>query len=132
MPDEIKDLLAVLDMTEEEQWTYLAKAGLMSHPWDAQSIKLGVLQWKWEAFFHREAKKTFQAKLADLAFALRDEVIGFSTWPEAKRIVHKQREGFMGGRYSVLTAANRYFADIATATDIVITALIAKKLAKEK
>ena len=72
---EIEKLLAVKDMTEEEQWVYLAKAGLMSHPWNAQDLKLGIELWRWKAYFEREVKDKYQALLADLAFRLRDEVV---------------------------------------------------------
>ncbi|MEE9302887.1 MAG: hypothetical protein V3U84_03785, partial [Thiotrichaceae bacterium] len=99
-----KELLAVLDLPEEEQ-----------NRWCCLNTD-------------RKSHESF----ADLAFRLRREAIRLDNWAKAKKIVHKKREDFRGadGRSFNLNASNRYFANVAEEIDFVITGLIAKSLAK--
>ncbi len=74
MNDKIKELLSVLDMTEDEQWIFLCNRGCLSAP----SGLLGFTErwdlWRWKAYFRENLEDKFQSTLADLAFRLRDEV----------------------------------------------------------
>jgi len=126
---EIEKLLAVLDMTEDEQWVYLAKAGLMSHPWNAQDLKLGIELWRWKAYFEREVKDKYQALLAETAFRLRDEaVVEYEDyWGQATWTVY---EYFTGAKDKLLTSS--WFLCVAKPIHFIIAALIAKELAKDK
>lgn len=129
MTDKIKELLAVLDMPEEKQWTYLAKKGLMSHSWeDAQDIKLEIPTWRWESSFGRKVKDKFRAVLADLAFRLRDEaVVEYEgSWGQATSLVYKY---ITGAKDKLLTGA--WFLCTAQPIHFIIAALIAKELAAD-
>ena len=102
-----KELLAVLDMPEEEQWEW---ALVNNH------------------------RKTYRESLSDLAFRLTPE--GGEEWMDAKILVweyrnpeEKQIEEY---KFRKLNSANDWFmSSEATATDRVIAALIAKQEAKE-
>lgn len=127
---EIKDLLAVLDMTAEEQLKAVARLA-WHHRKDSEVL----------AAFHREYKSGYmEMSLADLAFGLRDDlhyVIGELAWEEACLIVWRdwkkrikstslQKPELKQRRWS-----EHWILFWADPIVWVITALIAKMLAKE-
>lgn len=70
MTDKIKELLAVLDMTEEKQ-----------------------LEWIAERFFNSD-QFAAGSYSADLAFRLRDEANNLPSWGEAKQLVAGPRHSY--------------------------------------
>lgn len=118
MKDKIKDLLAVLDMPEDSPEQY-----------------------GWLLSIIREHKACC---LADLAFRLRDEAVRDcpEKWEKAKAIVVEARTGIYkykevmkgldGYENGLKLRVNTSFCDYAKSKHWIITALIAKELAKVK
>ena len=133
--DKIQEVLAMVDLPEEQQIRKLYELGYTNYFVKLHCGRNGI---------------TYECKsgsLAGLAFRMRGEAVelgvdeyAIAYWERAKIEVWKLRkqkvfEVFkkvgLDSFLTNLSSADRYFADEATAIDIIAAALIAKILAKE-
>lgn len=135
-----KELLAVLNMTEDEQciwlYEYFKKKYYKNHDWP-----------NWYGVCDVMIHNTFPGRkviLADLAYRLRDEVSGKGTgiyvadggleikawdWGKVERFTFCTPTA--NSVIRCINEANEHFADKATPIEVIIAALIAKGMAKD-
>lgn len=132
MSPKINELLAVLMMPEKKQPEWFWENGYLKkyiHKVDFISQNFATYSWK--------------LSLADLAFRLRSEVQGLKSgvklwewevpaWYWAKAIVHKTQEMSAEEATCFEKSTDEYFADKATASEVIFAALIAKELANNE
>lgn len=123
MSKEIDELLAVLDMPEDEQWSWITEGDKVIKFFPDDEIFIGDPQ----------------KYLADLAFRLRDEADCMSHWWDGVEAVYQKAQAdFIEAHIRIapeiaeLNAALQWFTNHSQPIHWIVASLIAKELAKEK